>query len=107
MAEQSSRSRPKSFDEAFRVLDIALNAGADQFRDLTGMEYQEFRSNIEEVRKKSTRAVDQGQEILTRVVSEIDVRVRANPWAVLGGVAFGAFAFGMILGGAGKDEVDV
>ncbi len=39
------------------------------------------------------------------VYSEVDTRVRSNPWPVIGGIAVGTFALGFLLGRGGNSEI--
>lgn len=47
---------------------------------------------------EAKEALREGNETLQRVATDIQRRVRENPWPAIGGVALTAFLFGMLMG---------
>jgi len=53
---------------------------------------------INRVREAAGEAWEVGGERAKQIASEVDEKVKENPWPYIGGVAVGALLFGFILG---------
>lgn len=119
MAQNSTNqsSRPSSINEALRILDEALASNSANLKDLVTDQYQHLKSAIgdsssnvgQTMRDAGTQMyrqfsdlTDQGLERGREIYSDLDVRVRANPWPVIGGIAVGTLALGFLIGRGGS-----
>lgn len=116
--------RPSSIDEALRMLDEALaGQGAANLQELISNDYKNVKSALEEARPVfsaslrslsdetmsrvsdvTSRLTTVGMERGREALRNIDHQVRSSPWPIIGGVAVGAFALGLILGRGGSSE---
>lgn len=112
---------PGSVNEALRMLDQALSRDGANLKELVSTEYSSLRRAIDEMapkmgeafRQYGNQAADviqnysgQGLEYGKKVASQVDTRVRANPWPVIGGVALGSLAIGFFIGRGGQESTE-
>ena len=105
----------KKFEEALQLLNDAAKEKKDEIQGLLGDKYSDIRRIIEQAAKKQTQTlkqarrvagewIEEGEETLRDVVSEVDEQVRENPWQYIGGVAIGALLLGFILGSSSRNK---
>ena len=105
----------KKFEEALQLLNEAAREKKDEIQNLLGDKYSDIRKVIEQAANKQKQNlkraqrvaeewVEEGEEKLRDVASEVDDRVHENPWPYIGGVAIGALLFGFILGSSSRNK---
>ena len=105
----------KKFEEALQLLNEAAKEKKEEIQSLLGDKYSDIRRIIEQQaakQKQNLRHVqrvagdwmEDGEEKVREVVSELDENVRENPWQYIGGVAVGALLLGFILGSSSKNK---
>ncbi len=114
MSTDNSNSN-KKFEEALQLLNDAAKEKKDEIQNLLGDKYTDIRKVIEQAASKGQKNlkraqrvagewIEEGEETLRDVASEVDERVHENPWPYLGGVAIGALLLGFILGSSSRDK---
>ena len=99
----------KKFEEALHLLNEAAKDKKDEIQGLLGEKYSHIKEAIQEVasdkvkefnrfKKTAQAAMDQSGEKLKEITTDLDEKVHENPWAYIGGAAFGALLLGYILG---------
>jgi ElaB/YqjD/DUF883 family membrane-anchored ribosome-binding protein len=110
MSVDTSNSN-KKFEEALQLLNEAAKEKKEEIQGLLTDKYRYIQEAVQQASKKNrehwnrTRrfaedAFEEGGEKLKEAASDIDERVRENPWAYIGGFAIGALLLGFILGGS-------
>jgi ElaB/YqjD/DUF883 family membrane-anchored ribosome-binding protein len=104
MAQNPSNqsNRPSSLNEALRILDEALSSPSANIKDIVTDQYQHLKSALgssgtqayEQFSSMAEQGIARGRELY----SDVDQRVRSNPWPVIGGIAVGTLALGFFLG---------
>ena len=105
----------KKFEEALQLLNEAAKDKKDEIQNLLGDKYTDIRKIIEQAAAKQKQNlkhaqrvagewIEEGEETLRDVASEVDERVHENPWPYIGGVAIGALLLGFILGSSSRDK---
>ena len=105
----------KKFEEALQLLNEAAREKKDEIQNLLGDKYSDIRKVIEQAADKQKQNlkraqrvaeewVEEGEEKLRDVASEVDDRVHENPWPYISGVAIGALLFGFILGSSSRNK---
>lgn len=101
----------KKFEEALQLLNEAAKEKKEEIQHLLGDKYNDIRQIIEQQASKQKQHlkrvqrvagdwIDEGEERVREVVSDLDENVHENPWPYIGGVAVGALLLGFILGGS-------
>ena len=99
----------KKFEEALHLLNEAAKEKKEEIQNLLGDKYSHIKDAIQEtaseklkefnrLKKTAQQAIEEGGEKFKEVATDIDEKVRENPWPYLGGVALGALLLGYILG---------
>ena len=99
----------KKFEEALNLLNEAAKEKKDEIQGLLGDKYNHIKEAIQEVssdkmkefnrfKKTAHAAMEEGGEKLKEVTTDLDEKVHENPWAYIGGAAFGALLLGYIFG---------
>jgi ElaB/YqjD/DUF883 family membrane-anchored ribosome-binding protein len=123
-----NRSRPSSIEEALRTLDEALGGAGANLKDLMAGDFENLKAALSGTAANAGGAVhgmtdglrdsfgDIGEQAMERfsayaeegrrIFSDVDVKVRSNPWPVIGGVAVGTFALGLLLGRTSEPSVE-
>jgi ElaB/YqjD/DUF883 family membrane-anchored ribosome-binding protein len=80
-----------------------LSGVSDRLKDFSSQAISQFSGMSSNLVSQETinEALARGRE----VYSEVDTRVRSNPWPVIGGIAVGTFALGFLLGRGGNSEI--
>ena len=136
MAEKTSDStgakkdRPRSIDDALRILDEALSKPGMNLKEMVTEEYQNLHATISktasevgsqlteqvagfseaftgatgDASQKISEMTEQGLEAGKDAARKVDAKVRENPWVYIGGVALGTFALGLYLGSKSKSQ---
>ena len=105
----------KKFQEALELLNDAAREKKEEIQGLLGDKYSDIRQIIESAAKKQKQTlkqarrvagewIEEGEETLRDVASEVDEQVRENPWQYIGGVAIGALLLGFILGSSSRNK---
>ena len=55
------------------------------------------------VKKIAKKVLVEGEERVKEATSELDGKVRENPWAYVAGAAFGALLLGFLMGSSKKE----
>jgi ElaB/YqjD/DUF883 family membrane-anchored ribosome-binding protein len=111
----SSDNSARKFEEALHLLNEAAREKKDEIQQLLGDKFTHIRSAIEEVadrgrdrynrvREVAEEAIEFGGEKARRAASEVDEKVKQNPWPYIGGVAMGALLLGFILGASRNNK---
>ena len=114
MSSNHSESN-KKFEEALQLLNEAAKDKKDEIQGLLGDKYTDIRSIIEQAAKKQQKTlkqarrvagewIEEGEETLRDVASDMDEKVHENPWAYIGGAAVGALLLGFILGSSSRNK---
>ena len=114
MSSNHSESN-KKFEEALQLLNEAAKDKKDEIQNLLGDKYTDIRKVIEQAAKKQTQTLKQarrvagewleeGEETLRDVASEVDEQVREKPWQYIAGAAVGALLLGFILGSSSRNK---
>lgn len=101
--------KPTSIRDAIRQLEMAAGEKAEDFKEILGKDYEQFKKAIEDlkpyldqVKSSASSAVQQeigeGVESVKKVGKEIDTQVHENPWLSLGIVGLFALLLGFLLG---------
>jgi ElaB/YqjD/DUF883 family membrane-anchored ribosome-binding protein len=126
--EAKNRSRPSSIEEALRTLDEALGGPGANLKDLMAGDFENLKAALggtaanagsaahdvtDQLRESFGEIGGQAMERFSsyaeegrRIYSDVDVKVRSNPWPVIGGVALGTFALGFLLGRTSEPNVE-
>ena len=102
-------SSNKKFEEALQLLNEAAREKKQEIQQLFGDKYTHIRQAIQEtaavqgerlsrVRQAAGEAIELGGERVKQVASDMDEKVKENPWPYIGGVAIGGLLLGFILG---------
>lgn len=105
----------KKFEEALQLLNEAAKEKKDEIQNLLGDKYSDIRKvieqaagkqkqNLKRVQRVAEDWMEEGEEKLRDVVTEVDERVHENPWSYIGGVAVGALMLGFILGSSSGNK---
>ena len=105
----------KKFEEALHLLNEAAREKKEEIQNLIGDKYTHIREAIEDTASKGRRNyrrakgtaeewLGENGETLREITTDLDDRVRDNPWAYLGGVAVGALLLGFILGSSSRNR---
>ena len=105
----------KKFEEALQLLNEAAKEKKDEIQNLLGDKYSDIRRIIEQQAAKQKQNLkyaqrvagewmEEGEEKVREVVSDLDENVHENPWPYIGGVAVGALLLGFILGSSSKNK---
>jgi ElaB/YqjD/DUF883 family membrane-anchored ribosome-binding protein len=105
----------KKFEEALQLLNEAAKEKKDEIQNLLGDKYSDIRKvieqaagkqkqNLKRVQRVAEDWMEEGEEKLRDVVTEVDERVHENPWPYIGGVAVGALMLGFILGSSSGNK---
>ncbi len=108
MSMESANSN-KKFEEALQLLNEAAREKKQEIQQLFGDKYTHIRQAVQDaaaqsgerlnrVREAASDAMEIGGERLKQVASDVDEKVKENPWPYIGGVAVGALLLGFILG---------
>ena len=108
-------SSNKKFEEALHLLNEAAREKKQEIQQLFGDKYTHIRQAVQEaaedqrqrlnrLRKSAGEAVELGGERIKQVATDVDERVKENPWAYIGGAAVGALLLGYILGASRNNK---
>jgi ElaB/YqjD/DUF883 family membrane-anchored ribosome-binding protein len=116
----TSGNRPSSINDALRILDEALAGSSTKLKELVTDQYQNLKSAVsgsdgmrESIRGAGQQAYQQMSDIANQGADrsrefyyDVDSRVKANPWPVIGGVALGTLALGFVIGKKTSSELE-
>jgi ElaB/YqjD/DUF883 family membrane-anchored ribosome-binding protein len=99
----------RKIDEALQLLNEAARDKKDELRRLLGEKYLNIKdaltevamSNkdvLEDVKRMAADRIAEGREKVEEVISDVDTKVRQNPWPYIGGAAAAALLVGYIMG---------
>ena len=114
MSNNNSESN-KKFEDALQLLNEAAREKKDEIQDLLGDKYTDIRRIIEQAASKQQKNlkraqrvagewIDENEEKLREVASEVDESVHENPWPYIGGVAVATLLLGFILGSSSRNK---
>ena len=102
------------FEEALHLLNEAAKEKKDEIQKLLIDKYADIKSAVQEaasakmddlerVKKLAKVALDEGEEKLRTATSDLNGKIRKDPWPYLGGVAIGALLMGFLMGSSKRD----
>jgi ElaB/YqjD/DUF883 family membrane-anchored ribosome-binding protein len=108
MAQETLNGNRK-IDEALQLLNEAARDKKDELQRLLGEKYSNIKEALTEVamnnkevlshiQRVAQEKLEEGQEKISAVVSDVDEQVRSNPWPYIGGAALAALLIGYVLG---------
>ncbi len=114
MAVETNNSN-KKFEEALTLLNEAAKEKKQEIQQLFGDKYSTIRQAVQEaaekqgerlnrIRQSASEAFEVGSERAKEIASEVDEKVKENPWPYIGGVAVGALLLGYILGASRNNK---
>lgn len=88
----------KRINEALELLNEVARDRKSDIQDAVNKKYTDLKSVLESftsnVQERATDLYEDGRRKVTDAATDIDLTVRRNPWAFIGGAA----AFGIIMG---------
>ena len=114
MSTENSTSS-KKFEEALQLLNEAAREKKEEIQNLLGDKYSDIRRIIEQQASKQKQNlkraqrvagdwIEEGEEKVREVVSDLDENVRDNPWPYISGIAVGTLLLGFILGSSSRNK---
>jgi ElaB/YqjD/DUF883 family membrane-anchored ribosome-binding protein len=105
-------NKPTSFDEAFQILDRAINDISEpNLRPLVDGEIRHIKSDVRDNVHDRAVAVRQlaetGWEHVGELAEQVDVDVRRNPLLYIGGAAAAALLIGIIVAPRARTQSQV
>ena len=105
----------KKFEEALHLLNEAAREKKQEIQQLFGDKYTHIRQAVQEAaqeqgerlnrfRRSAGEAIEMGGERLKQAATDMDEKVKENPWAYIGGAAVGALLLGYILGASRNNK---
>ncbi len=105
----------KKFEEALELLNAAAREKKDELQGLLTDKYTDIRKIIEGTAKEQTKNfkraqrvagkwINENEETLRDMASEVDEEVRQRPWQYIAGAAVGALLLGFILGSSSRNK---
>ena len=99
----------KKFEEALQLINEAAREKKSEIQQLFGDKYSHIRQAVQDaaavsgerlnrVRQQANEALEVGGERAKQMASDVDEKVKENPWPYIGGVAIGGLLLGFILG---------
>src|SRR3990167_8511334 len=99
----------KKFEEALHLLNEAAREKKGEIQELLSGKYEHIREALEDTadmgrkrfgrfKKQAERQWDEGAEQIQDTVSDLDEKIRDNPWTYVAGVAIGALILGFLIG---------
>ena len=115
MSLDTANNSNKKFEEALQLLNEAAREKKQEIQQLFGDKYTHIRQAVQEaaalqgerlnrVRAAAGEAIEYSNERIKQVASDVDERVKENPWAYIGGAAVGALLLGYILGASRNNK---
>ena len=108
-------SSNKKFEEALHLLNEAAKEKKEEIQNLLGDKYSDIRriienqalkqkQNLRRVQRVAGDWIEEGEEKVREVVTDLDENVHENPWPYIGGVAVGTLLLGFILGSSSRNR---
>jgi ElaB/YqjD/DUF883 family membrane-anchored ribosome-binding protein len=92
----------KTLSEAIDHLEKAGKEKSNEFKNLFGQDFQEIKEAIEELKPHFEKIKTDVEEEAKKTKSEIEEKVKQNPWLALGIVGLIAFFIGWLMGNSRK-----
>ena len=115
MSTNNHSDSNKKFEEALELLNAAARDKKDEIQGLLGDKYTDIRRVIEQTAKQQSKNlkraqrvagqwINENEETLRDMASDVDEEVRQNPWQYIAGAAVGALLLGFILGSSSRNK---
>ena len=115
MSIETTNNSNKKFEEALHLLNEAAREKKQEIQQLFGDKYTHIRQAVQEAaalqgdrlnrfRQSAGEVLEESGERIKQVASDVDEKVKENPWAYIGGAAVGALLLGYILGASRNNK---
>lgn len=97
----------RRINEALELLNAVARDKKSDLQEAMSQKYTDLKSVMEaftsNVQDRATDAYETGKRKVTDVATDVDLTVRRNPWAFIGGAAVVAYMMGYFMGRSKKD----
>lgn len=98
----ANRFEDKRIDEALELLNAVARDKKVELQETVAGKYNDLRSLIgaftDNVQERATDTYEAGKQKVADMATDVDLTVRRNPWAFIGGAAVFAYFFGYLMG---------
>ncbi len=102
MAKNSDR--PSSLSEAIQKLENAGQSKVQDFKEILEKDYNELRKNLDDLKPYLDQLKDNVENEVKKTKTQIEGKMKSNPWVTLGIVGVLAFVIGWVFGQRKEDE---
>lgn len=97
-----TRLKTNNIDDAIKHLDQAANIARSEVVGVIRDGYSDLEERASDFVSEASEKLEQGVQSIKKAAVSVDKEAHRNPWAFIGGVAFGGLAIGFLLGRIGK-----